>query len=103
MKDVKPDELRKINAKALWVVIRSTKTKENPEKYIRKEFPGWTIVNLSYPLRTSKTISEQVKSKAVLNDLHTNQFNKSLKLVSNLPLGPKPLIVKCGPEDSYSG
>ena len=40
----------------------------------------------------------------ILSKNYENFFNlKSLKLVSNLPLGPKPLIVKCGPEDSYSG
>ena len=28
---------------------------------LKKELPGWQIVNLTHPLRTSKTISEKVK------------------------------------------
>ena len=94
MKNVKPDQLNQFQAKALWIVIRDTDTKGNPEKYLRKQFPNWTIVNLSYPLRNSKTISERIRNGVIFNALYTNQFNKSLKLVENMPLGPGPLIIQ---------
>ena len=94
MNDVKPDDLEAIKANSLWIVIRDTWRKtENPEEYIREQFPGWVIVNLTCPLRTSKILSEKVKSGTVSHELHTNNFNKSLKLAPYMPLGPEPLIL----------
>ena len=46
-----------------------------------------------YPLRTSKTLSEEVKSGNVVSGLHSNNFNESLKVPPNMPVGPKPLIL----------
>ena len=54
MLDVKLEDLRTIPAKSLWIVIRDTYQRGNPEEYLRQQFPDWVIVNLSYPLRTSK-------------------------------------------------
>ena len=45
-----------------YIVIRDTdQSQENPEEYLRIQFPDWVIVNLSYPLRTSKNLSDEVK------------------------------------------
>ena len=92
MRDVKPEDLNGIIANSIWIVIRNT-DKENPEEYLRNKFPDWVIVNLSYPLRTSKTLSEKVKDGRVGGYIHTNNFNKSLKVPPNMPVGPKPLIL----------
>ena len=51
--DVKVEELKKINAKGLWIVIRET-LEENPKNYLKKNFPQWDIVPLSYPLEPQK-------------------------------------------------
>ena len=94
MRDVKPEELNAIQARTLWIVIRDTRQREgNPEEYLRNQFPGWEIVNLSIPLRTSKTLSEKIQSGQVDNQFHTNNFNSSLKVATNMPLGPEPLIL----------
>jgi len=92
MRDVKPEELNAIQARTLWIVIRDTRYK-NPEEYLRNKFPGWEIVNLSIPLRTSKTLSEKIQSGQVDDPFHTNNFNSSLKVATNMPLGPEPLIL----------
>ena len=93
LQDVNPEELNAIQARSLWIVIRETGQKENPEEYLRNQFPGWEIVNLSIPLRTSKTLSEKIQSGQVKNMLHRNNFNSSLKVATNMPLGPEPLIL----------
>ena len=89
--DVKVEELKKINAKGLWIVIRET-VEENPEEYLKKCFPQWDIVHLSYPLRTPKRISEEIKRGQINNNLHQNDYNTALIVTENMPLGPKPLI-----------
>jgi hypothetical protein len=82
-------------------VIRDTnQSRENPEEYLRQQFPDWVIVNLSYPLRTSKNLSEKVKSGHVTFDTHTNNFNSSMQVAPNMPLGPEPLILQSS-EGSY--
>ena len=69
-------------------------TEGNPEDYPKSQFPDdWVIVDLNYPLRTSKIISENVKRGRVDSYLHTNNFNPSLKLTQNMPLGPEPLML----------
>ena len=95
LKDVKPKHLRDIKAKSLWIVIRDTcQLEKNPEEYLRQKFPEpWIIVNLSYPLRTSKNLSDKVKSGKVTYRDHTNDFNNSLQVASNIPLGPKALFL----------
>ena len=93
MEDVKPEELNAIQARTLWIVIRDTNQRGNPEEYLRNKFPGWEIVNLSIPLRTSKTLSEKIQSGQVVSMFHRNNFNKSLKVATNMPLGPEPLIL----------
>ena len=94
MRHVRPEDLRAIQAKSLWIVIRDiAQRQENPEEYLRTQFPEpWVIVNLSYPLRTSKTMSEKVKSIHVSHSNHSNNFNNSLHVAPNMPLGPEPLI-----------
>ena len=63
MKNLKPDDLEAMSVKSLWIVIRDTWQKEeSPEDYLRKQFPGWVIVNLTCPLRTTKILSKKVKS-----------------------------------------
>ena len=103
MGNITPDDLNGLNAKSIWIVIRDTDPEEGirltptreetPEEYLRNKFPGWVIVNLSYPLRTSKTLSEEVKNGDVGLQLHTNNFNGSLQVPPNMPVGPKPLIL----------
>ena len=106
MRIVQLDDLNAINATSLWIVIRDTPTHHldqedesvqedvNPEEYVTNQFTEpWTIVNLSYPLRTSKTLSQKVKSGQVAHASHTNNFNNLLKVPSNMPLGPEPLIL----------
>ena len=96
---VKPEDLLAIKAKSVWIVIRDTdQRQENPEEYLRQQFPDWVVVNLSYPLRTSKNLSEKVKSDKVYYGpvyykTHTNNFNSSMQVAPNMPLGPEPLIL----------
>ena len=94
MLDVKLDDLHTIQAKSLWIVIRDTYQIGNPEEYLRQQFPDWVIVNLSYPLRTSKNLSDKVKNgRTDNNTMHTNNFNSTLQVAPNMPLGPDPLIL----------
>ena len=94
MEDVKPEELQTIQAKAVWIVIRKTRQQRNHEVYLREKFPEpWVIVNLSYPLRTSKNLSDKVKSGKIAHALHNNNFNSTLQVVPNMPLGPEPLTL----------
>ena len=94
MDRVKPEDLNAIQSRSLWIVIRDTHLgKENPEEYLRQKFPDWVIVNLSYPLRTSKNLSVKIKDGQVSGYLHSNIFNSSLKVAPNMPLGPEPLIL----------
>ena len=100
MRDVKPEDLLAIKAKSLWIVIRDTDQDEDPEEYLRTQFPDWDIVNLSYPLRTSKNLSEKVKNGEINSGFHTNNFNSSMQVAPNMPLGPEPLILSRS-EGSY--
>merc|ERR1719203_461179 len=72
MSYLKPEELNAIQARTLWIVIRETGQEGNPEEYLRNKFPGWEIVNLSIPLRTTKTLSEKIQSGQVGDISHTN-------------------------------
>ena len=98
------DDLNKIKAKSIWLVLRDTKESdsvtENPEEYIKKKLSDWTIVNLSYPLRTSKELSEKVRSEEIAFPIHTNCFNEKLQTDLNMPSGPHPLILEKN-EGSY--
>ena len=95
MKYVNPKDLHAIKAKSLWIVIRDTdQERENPEEYLKKHFPDWVVVNLRYPLRTSKNLSDEVKNGQVYQDLHSNNFNLSLEMAQNMPMGPKPLTLQ---------
>ena len=58
--DVPLEDLQKIQAKSIWTVIRDPQSK-NPEEDLKEKLPGWHIVNLTHPLRTSKNISIKVK------------------------------------------
>ena len=100
MRAVKPEDLLAIKAKSLWIVIRDTYQKKDPEEYLRTQFPDWDIVNLSYPLRTSKNLSEKVKNGEIYSDIHGNNFNSSMQVAPNMPLGPEPLILSRS-EGSY--
>ena len=97
MEYLKTEDLNAIQAKSLWMVIRETDQfwlrNENPEEYLRTQFPDWVIVNLSYPLSTSKRLSDQVKRGKIYHKSHTNSFNRSLQMAPNMPLGPEPLIL----------
>ena len=90
--DVPIGNLQKIPAKSLWVVLRDSKA-ENSEDDLK--LPGWHIVNLTYPLRTSKTISEKVKESKGEGYFYAleNQFNESLEITENMPVGPEPLTI----------
>ena len=92
MFNVRPEDLHNIKSKNLWVVIRDT-WNENPEEYLRNEFPGWVLVNLNNPLRTSKRISEKVKTGTVHSYLHKNNFNASLDVAANMLIGQEPMIL----------
>ena len=87
--------LLEINPKSVWIAIRDTAQlgEVDPEQYLREKFTGWEIVNLVHPLRTSKNISEKVKSAKVIDSVHTNEFNHTLVIAPNMPLGPDPLIL----------
>ena len=82
------NELSNLRAKSVWAVIRAT----NPESL--NAFKDWHKVHLKYPLRTTKTISEYVKEIPTGLELHGlgNDFNASLNIDANMPLGPKPKI-----------
>ena len=69
-------------------------SKNLPLKFhLKEQFQDWEIVNLTYPLRTSKTLSEMVKNDDIYYTLHRNTFNSSLDLPPNMPNGPKPLLL----------
>ena len=73
------------------------------EEYLKTNFPDWVIVNLSYPLRTSKNLSEKILSLCsplTLGSHHDNAFNGSLNLTSNIPIGPQPLLLTEGSEEA---
>ena len=61
---------------------------------MKKQLSDWTIVNLSYPLRTSKELSEKVRSGEITWPIHTNCFNEKLQTDLNMPSGPHPLILE---------
>ncbi len=64
-----------------------SETDENPEEALREKLPsGWEIASLSYPLRTSKTISEEVQKNSI-GGIFANDFNQLLQVASNMPLG----------------
>ena len=70
-------------------------TEIDPEEYLKEKLPEWTIVNLNYPLRTSKNLSEKIKTQTDNSDfvaLHKNEFNHTLQVPSNMPAGPEPLV-----------
>ena len=91
--DVPLEDLQKIQAKSIWTVIRDPKS-DNPEEDLKEKLPGWHIVNLTHPLRTSKNISEKVKESGGGGYYGLeNKFNGSLDIVENMPLGPEPLVI----------
>ena len=96
--------MNKIKAKSIWLVLRDTEESdsvtENPEEFMKKKLSDWTIVNLSYPLRTSKELSEKVRREKVIAIIHTNCFNEKLQTDLNMPSGPHPLILEKN-EGSY--
>ena len=98
------DDLNKIKAKSIWLVLRDTKESDsvtkNPEEYMKKKLSDWTIVNLSYPLRTSKELSEKVRNGEIDFLIHINCFNEKLQTDLNMPSGPHPLILENN-EGSY--
>ena len=93
MEKVQLEDLHKIQAKSIWTVIRDPKS-DNPEEDLKEKLPGWHIVNLTHPLRTSKNISEKVKESGGGGVWGLgNKFNGSLDIVENMPLGPEPLVI----------
>ena len=93
VKDVPLEDLQKIPAKSIWIVLRDPGS-GNSEEDLKEKLPGWQIVNLTCPLRTSKTISEKVKKDGEDGyPVLENKFNDSLEIVENMPLGPEPLII----------
>lgn len=89
------DNLQKIQAKSIWTVIRDPDS-DNPEEDLKEKLPGWHIVKLNHPLRTSKNISEKVKEndgKGRFWEGLTNNLNGSLDIFENMPLGPEPLVI----------
>ena len=98
---VKRKDLLNIKSKNLWVVIQDTNRGyetfmgENPEDYLRNQFPDWVIVNLRYPLRTCKQISEIVRTGYwfKFNTIFNKNFNASMDVSVNMPLGPEYLIL----------
>ena len=87
------EDLQKIQAKSIWTVIRDPKS-DNPEEDLKEKLPGWHIVNLTHPLRTSKNISEKVKESGGGGYYGLeNKFNGSLDIGENMPLGPEPLVI----------
>ena len=98
------EDLNKINSKSIWLVLRDTKdydfVNKTLEEYMKNQLSDWTIVNLSYPLRTSKELSEKVRSGEINFYYHTNCFNEKLQTDLNMPSGPHPLILEKN-EGSY--
>ena len=92
--DMPLEDLQKIQAKSIWMVIRKARS-HNYEEDLKKQIPGWLIVNLTYPLRTSKRISIKVKETGDPGSYVElqNKFNSSLEIVENMPLGPEPLVI----------
>ena len=87
-------DLQKIPAKSIWIVLRDPGSAAILKKISKKSFQDGKLVNLTHPLRTSKTISEKVKKDGGggYSGLG-NKFNDSLEIVDNMPLGPEPLII----------
>ena len=81
----------------VWTNTSSLLEHRKPEEFLSKNFQGWIIVNLSYPLRTPKTISEEIiKRQPQDTGPLGNIFNCVLKVTDNMPLGPPPLILTEG-------
>ena len=89
---VMSEDFHKIKSKNVWAAISNTEG-DHLEESLMNQFPDWVLVNLNHPLRTSKTISEKVKTGKVYQYLHTNNFNASLNVAANMPIGPEPLIL----------
>ena len=80
-------------AKSIWAAIRIANSK-NTEQDLKEKLAGWKIINLSYPLRTTKRISKKIKEFGGDGDhLLRNVFNGSLEIVDNMPMGPVPLTI----------
>ena len=98
-------EVSNMRVKSVWCVIRASKRHagNDPEQALRDEFKDWTIVHLKYPLRTTKTISNYVKKIPKWHELHGlgNDFNSSLNIDVNLPIGPDWRIIE-RKEGSYA-
>ena len=93
VEEVPLEDLQKIQAKSIWTVIRDPKS-DNPEEDLKEKLPGWHIVNLTHPLRTSKNISIKVKESGERDFTGLgNEFNGSLDIGENMPLGPEPLVI----------
>ena len=50
--DLPLEDLQKIPAKSIWIVLRDPGS-GNSEEDLKEKLPGWQIVNLPHPLRTS--------------------------------------------------
>ena len=100
--DVPLKDLRNIKAKSLWITIRKLNqstllllSDTNPINYIKKALPGWNVVHLIHPLRRSKAIAQMIKdNEACDNNLLGNDFDSTLTLSDNMPLGPEPQFIQ---------
>ena len=91
------EKARKSGQDLQWTNRSGLLEHRKPEDFLKKHFRDWIIVNLSYPLRTSKTLSEEIihHYEQITGPL-ANIFNPVLKVPDNMPLGPPPLILTKG-------
>ena len=85
---VMSEDFHKIKSKNVWAAIGNTEG-DDLEESLMNQFPDWVIVNLNHPLRTSKTISEKVKTGNFDSLTRKNNFNTSLNVTTNVPDVPK--------------
>ena len=99
------EKLCSLPAKRILIVFRGTQTEDglfpmmetdhNPSKYLDENYSDWYLLQLNYPLRTSKTVSElMIKEHNSETLALQNVFNKNLTIPEHMPLGPTPIFVE---------
>ena len=87
-----------LSAKRIWIVFRATKIQNDYYdhlKHLHENYTDWYLLQLNYPLRTSKTVSEfMIKKLRSETRSLMNVFNKNLTIPEHMPLGPPPIFVE---------
>ena len=62
---------------------------------MKENYPDWQFIDLNYPLRTTKNISELIiKSEQAETVSLINIFNHTMDIPQNIPNGPQPKFIE---------